>query len=164
MGETWKVFMGFFAFVALEVWLLSSIGKTIRKKYQGKKKDICISEKALKLLKKSITKWEAIVYAEAVDWGGADCALCREYLKLDRDLSCRGCPIYMDTGKIRCVETPYAEWAFYMLQNKCTKRKVFDQHSARIALDMLLYLKSLLPPEESKWLNLKIWMSQKLLN
>ena len=61
----------------------------------------------IKLIQKSIAKWEAIRDGKGVDQGPYNCPLCAEYYWYKE---CVGCPIREHTGEACCINTPYEKW------------------------------------------------------
>ncbi len=93
--------------------------------------------------KKSIQKWEDIVYRNGADGGRVDCALCELFYDDAMDI-CENCPITEKVGGSGCTEPPYLEWVKYQRKSgydlPCF---VFDEKSKSLAMDELLFLKSL---------------------
>ena len=59
-------------------------------------------------------KWEGILACKNIDKGPVTCPLCHLFYPIN----CRGCPVYVNTGKVHCQGTPYDEW----------ERLVHDEH------------------------------------
>lgn len=59
----------------------------------------------------SIRKWKDILSGKGVDKGVKNCPLCQEFYKRNLlSLECQNCPVFLKTGEIGCVGTPYEEW------------------------------------------------------
>lgn len=44
--------------------------------------------------------------------GYANCALCKKYhYKRRKDLQCKGCPVFQNTGQTSCAGTPYTKFS-----------------------------------------------------
>jgi len=83
-------------------------------------------------------KWEGIAFRGAVDRGCRDCPLCDLFITEH----CYGCPIRARTNRRTCKGTPYLA---FCKATSFDDRKVHDDASAEAALDMLNFLKGLLP-------------------
>jgi len=109
-----------------------------------------VDKKTLNALKGSIRKWERIVNGTGVDFGDANCPLCKLFLV------CEDCPIFLKTGLEGCEKTPYILWLIHQkkVHNvsawKVAKNglRVLCPECKRIAEKELKFLKSLLPEEE----------------
>jgi len=66
-----------------------------------------MNKKTLNALKGSIRKWEKIVNGTGVDFGDANCPLCKLFLV------CEDCPIFLKTGQDGCKGTPYEAWLIH---------------------------------------------------
>ena len=67
------------------------------------------------LLELAIDKWWKIQHGHAVDLGPGNCSLCVFYHRYDAKrnvLTCVGCPIFEQTGRHGCDDTPYSAWAW----------------------------------------------------
>jgi len=89
-----------------------------------------VNKETLEALKGSIEKWERIVYDGARDRGAANCPLCKLFSSW-----CDGCPVAEKTGLSSCEGTPYGAFV----------ESTTDEESREAALDMLNFLKGLLP-------------------
>lgn len=54
-------------------------------------------------------KWALIPIGLTEDRGVLDCPLCQEYKSPGSLFECKRCPIFDETGRISCHETPYDE-------------------------------------------------------
>jgi hypothetical protein len=106
-----------------------------------------MDDDTLKDLKGSIGKWYAIAFEGGVDSGIFNCDLCKKFSRIN----CEGCPVYEDTGLKGCKGTPYITWDNYInnLSDLSTyKRCVFNEKSKQLAINMLNYLRSLVPKDK----------------
>lgn len=105
----------------------------------------------LAALRGSIEKWERIVADTDTDQGAANCPLCEmffdsEYEEEDNagQVYCRGCPVYVHTGKDNCDGTPYQGWV-----RAGGRFNMADTLQRIVAADAELdFLRSLLPEGE----------------
>jgi hypothetical protein len=107
-----------------------------------------MSKRALRALRGSIRKWEAIVARTGVDEGSMNCPLCAAYI----DADCRSCPVLAKTHRQLCDGTPYR--AFRKHQFVVHHAGGFARHwesvpgcgtCTRLANAELKFLKSLAP-------------------
>lgn len=102
----------------------------------------------LKALKGSIHKWWSIAYDNGIDRGMKNCPLCKTFYNsysywLSED-GCSNCPVYKDTGKGGCTDTPYEAYG----ELNWDERNV-EKQAKRLAIKEMKYLISLLPPGET---------------
>jgi len=93
--------------------------------------------RTLKALNGSIRKWWLIAEGRGVDLGIANCHLC----KLFYGVFCHGCPVEKESHEDGCEGTPYVAWSKKRTPGGC----VITEKQQWLALDMWLYLVSLLP-------------------
>ena len=94
-----------------------------------------------KLVKKSIKKWEGIVFHGGEDHGRNDCALCLKYV----DGECDDCPVFVYTGMPECQDTPYMDWWQHLKKkHPKEKRKIHCKRCEKLAKKELKFLKNLL--------------------
>lgn len=66
--------------------------------------------KTAEALESSILHWQDNVAAERpldASTSAEDCALCRMFFRNGMRDACRGCPVFLKTGKSHCDDTPY---------------------------------------------------------
>jgi hypothetical protein len=114
-----------------------------------------MDERTLKALKDSIRHWEENVAAtdmDGISTDAEDCALCREFnTGIRHGKECRGCPVYKKTGNRFCSETPYSR-----VHTAKEKENFQEAHDASV--NMLSFLKGLLPEDEVEFGPWKIWI------
>lgn len=91
----------------------------------------------LKALRGSINKWIKIVRGTGVDYGEANCPLCKMFNTFGND--CVGCPVFQKTKKPYCMGTPFAGWV------RLNVDRVENERHAKWARKELAFLQSLLP-------------------
>ncbi len=115
----------------------------------------------LQAVKESIEKWEAIVAGSGVDFGVANCPLCKvQEAELDGDWDdeCPDCPVKLATGEDDCEGSPYDSWVLHHSTTHLTgdtNAGVYGdsglalvdgcEECGRVAREELQFLKSLLP-------------------
>jgi len=105
--------------------------------------------KTLKALKESIQKWEEIIAGRGIDEQGKNCPLCSLFWNDKSKMKhCLLCPIFLNTGKKYCWDTPYSDWADH--QDQYHHMQEFNKYiicptCRRLAKAELVFLKSLLP-------------------
>ena len=102
-------------------------------------------EKAQEVLEKSIKHYEENVITGKEAANGDHCALCKEYIKFD----CKGCLVFIKTGKIGCEDTPWEKFDDHYRNDHDMYIKgdnfprVVCPECERLARDELRFLKSL---------------------
>ena len=104
-----------------------------------------MTPKVKEALEKSIQKWESIVAGVGIDTAYKNCALCRLF---NTDNGCSDCPVFKDSHKDYCNNTPYYEWHMHQrehYQNRPFKAPFMVLYSKcrTLAQEELNYLKSL---------------------
>lgn len=77
------------------------------------KKIVEVDQEQYDTLLKSIEKWQRIVDGTGSDKGVRNCPLCEKYIRSfgsNHPADCIACPVYLDTGKLTCFDTPYYSW------------------------------------------------------
>lgn len=103
---------------------------------------------ALDALKASIKHWEENVTAidpGKVSTGSGACALCDTFQDIPGRTQCEGCPVFNNTGRPACIDTPYGDATnlfFIWSCNSTPENYNLWQTAAMAEVD---YLKSLLP-------------------
>jgi len=108
-----------------------------------------MNAKTLKALKGSIRKWEDIIAGTGVDQGVYNCALCSLFYWAKKH--CVFCPVFIETGKQYCYESPYADWVAHQRDwhhVPINKYHIICLACHRLAKAELAFLKSLLPKEK----------------
>lgn len=96
-------------------------------------------------LSKSIQKWESISTGIGIDTAHNNCALCKLY---NTKLGCSECPVFEDSHKDYCDNTPYFEWHMHQIVHY-RKRPfrapfmVLCPECRKLAIEELNYLKGL---------------------
>ncbi len=109
-------------------------------------------------IRKSIEKWERIMYEGGEDDGSANCELCRRFShscwrKNKRAKNIEHCPAAIKVGNNGCQDTPYFEWTTHHEEDHGNDTHPFSTECkacdvfARKELD---FLKSLLPFKKVK--------------
>jgi hypothetical protein len=104
-----------------------------------------MDEVTKKALEESIAKWEQNVeYAKIsefdkiqISW--KDCPLCSLYY--NQEDNCVGCPVYNNTGRRRCLNTPYHDVVSYIKTTRTCSAHIITK-ACQAEVD---FLKSLLP-------------------
>ena len=78
-----------------------------------------MTPETLAALRGSIEKWDRIAAQEDVDRGTDNCPLCSIFWgrRGDRGNHCEGCPVFIATGAISCVRTPYINFCHMTSSN-----------------------------------------------
>ena len=73
-----------------------------------------MNRKTLKALESSVQKWEDIAAGTGEDRGPTNCALCQRFFygTLDCRTGNEKCPVYRETGRTGCRNSPYVDWCF----------------------------------------------------
>jgi len=111
-----------------------------------------MNSEILKALHGSVWKWIKVWLKLGDDHAGCNCPLCQ------MGQGCAGCPIYWNTGKYQCGNTPWREWADHHSYMHSTssfhKRWVECKECKRLALKEVKYLMGLLPGYKGKKITL----------
>lgn len=97
-------------------------------------------------------KWGRVLSGEGVDNGTGNCALCNEHHHFCK--FCDGCPIYDQTGRTQCNDTPIQEWYRHHNEHHTDKKvglvpplKIECDECKSLVEEIIKYLKTYLKPD-----------------